>query len=230
VPTATDTPLASPTPTSPPTVPRVERLYLPVVQSSVPGPTPPAMPTATVVAPVQNGDFSNGLANWIATDGGLGVSAVLSGPIAGPAALLGNPNRGSCGGLPVDGFGQIAQRVTLPNSDRVLLRFDWVLRTRDVAMTFETMRPVDTFDVYVVAAGDSPPSGELSAPDRVFRTGRTATQPDYPCDGPEVELRGSEELDISARKGQVVWLIFQTWNRIDDLLNTYTYVDNIKVE
>jgi hypothetical protein len=37
-------------------------------------------------------------------------------------------------------------------------------------------------------------------------------------------------VDLSALRGKTVWLIFQVWNRLDNNLNTYVYIDNVVIE
>lgn len=178
---------------------------------------------------VKNGQFISNRDNWIVTPGALGGAFILSGPISGGAALLGTPTFNSCNQVPI-GFSQIAQRITVPDKASVRLKFDWRMQTRDFWQTFVSNRPVDSLDVYVVdATAADPPTGDFGQTP-ILRDGRSPTQATLNCNDPEVTVSKSADFDITAKRGKSVWLIFQVWNRIDNNLNTFVYIDNVVVE
>lgn len=198
--------------------------YLPAIQVSY------RIGVETIEPVVKNGQFISNRDPWIVTPGALGGSFVSSGPFTGGAALLGSPSF-RCDQVPKDAYSQIAQRITVPDKASVRLKFDWRMQTRDFVQTLQTNRPVDSLDVYVIDATTAdPPTGDIAGQSPLLRDGRPPTSATLNCTDPEVTIAKSADLDITSKRGKSVWIIFQVWNRIDNNLNTFVYIDNVVVE
>ncbi len=184
--------------------------------------------TRTIVETVRNGSFDTGnFSEW--ETGGLLRKAVV--PTEGPegtivlAARLGTPDYGPSieepGQVPV-GRAAISQTITVPALDqarRPTLTLWYRVLTYDVIFSQRLQRYIDTFEVTV-----STPDGQPLA--LLLRAGNPTNQYGQLYDtGWQWAV-----LDLSPFAGQTVQLTFANYNREDNLFNTWSFVDEIRVQ
>jgi hypothetical protein len=136
------------------------------------------------------------------------------------SAQLGSPNfscAGGANGVP-DGDGYVSQSVHVPTTGHTLT-FWYRMYTQDVE-SGSSGALFDSFDVYVNNL-DNPSS-------LVFRDGNTGGAPGCNSPDPTIDLGwrlGS--VDLSAYEGQQVTLYFSVENRIDHLLDSWVFLDDV---
>jgi hypothetical protein len=204
----------------------------------------------SIMKPIANGDFNNGLAEWehgkgpFVVDGGPHGSGLPQSVVSvngNNVALLGNPSF-TDGSIPV-GYGYIAKNFNVVNNS---LEFEYHLITFDIAVAKDGY--YDTLEVSVNTKPDqiinaqrnaigcptpdnAPQIVKVTAPGLAFCTGGTGTgntKKDYGLQ--------NLSLDLSAFKGQNVTVYFTLWSReygssyYDDhaFYNTWVTIDNVR--
>ena len=183
--------------------------------------------TYAAVETVQNGSFDTGnFTAWGA--GGQLFEAVV--PTVGPmgntvlAARLGSEDYGPSltvpGAVPV-GNATITQTLRIPDASqyrRPMLRFWYRVLTYDVIYSERYQRLQDSLDVSIHNQ-----AGNLLA--LVLRDGNSTQVFKQLYD----TGWKSATLDLRPYAGQTVQLVFANWNRVDNLFNTWSYLDDIQV-
>ncbi len=182
---------------------------------------------AVLVEPIQNGGFDTGtLSDWM-TGGSLFMAVA---PTAGPgntsilAARLGSEDYGPSlqapGTVPV-GSATISQTVSIPALDQVRrphLRFWYRVLTYDVMYSQRLERYVDTLDVTLYDAQGN----EIAL---LLRAGNPTN-----AYGTRYDTGWHlASIDLSPYAGQTVQISFASWNRHDNLFNTWSFVDGIQI-
>jgi hypothetical protein len=182
----------------------------------------------TVIENVRNGSFDTGnFSEWTAS--GLLRKAVV--PVEGPtgstvlAARLGSPEYGPSvqepGQVPV-GSATISQTITVPGVSEVArptLAFWYRVFSYDVLYSQRLQTYVDALEVSIF--------------DPVRQSSALLLR-----DGNNTNVYGSlydsgwrfATLNLRPYAGQTVQLIFSNYNRVDNLFNTWSFVDNIQVQ
>jgi hypothetical protein len=186
-----------------------------------------ASATKVLVQPVLNGGFDTGnLSDW-SFSGELQLAVV---PTAGPnntsvlATRLGTEDYGpslQVPGLVPVGSATIKQQVTIPEASQVqspCLRFWYRVQTYDVIYSERLGRVVDTLDVTLS-------DGEGKELALLLRAGNPTNN------FGELYDTGWQfaSIDLKPFAGQTVYLAFANWNRHDNLLNTWSFVDDIRI-
>jgi hypothetical protein len=179
----------------------------------------------------ENGDFEQDLAiGWNVENGGLSaarVSATSDGTsVAGRAALLGNTGY-PCNAVPT-GYAGVAQTLRVP-SDGGKLKFKYFMLTQDGAPLGSTA--YDDFEVWIGAAriysdANRVTTGLLCS--LWWRIpGASNPRPD-----PAGQTSGWYEktIDLGSYTSQSIVIAFRNYSRYDNLLNTYTYLDEVRLE
>ena len=132
------------------------------------------------------------------------------------SALLGNPDYGCRGGVPL-GSAWLKQTISIPSTGSPKLSFLYQVYTQDRrSSTGLDPETYDSFDVYI---NDT----------LILRDGNTTDN--FGCDKPINDLgRKHFVLDLSQYKGQDVTVSFYNVSRYDNWYNTWTKVDDIRVE
>ncbi len=182
-----------------------------------------------------NGSFEFGLAGWSTVEAPLPISVVSSvqekpsgstSPADGAkAALLGNTAY-SCDSVPL-GNAAVEQTFLVPG-DATKLTFKYIIWSQDAS-------PNDQFDRFEVYINDTP----------VFEDGNRHNR-DLNCSnwwrvpGPEAENSRPTDAsgkwavatitEIGSYAGQTITLSFHNYSRHDNWYNTYTYIDDIRIE
>lgn len=176
-------------------------VYLPIVTKEYPLPS------------IINGGFEDGWTGW--THGGeLAQTIASTNPYSGSfSALLGDPDYVCQNGVPV-GSAWMEQSFYVPRTNNPKLYFFFRLITEDINPYLEER--FDSFDVRI--------DGDL-----VFREAKETGA--YGC-GPQEKKdfgwQSSEEIDLSAYRGQEITIRFENRNWGDRWYNTYTYVDDVR--
>ncbi len=176
----------------------------------------------------ENGDFEQDLSvGWTNENGGWlvsRVSATADGTIvSGQAALLGKTDY-NCNAVPL-GYAGLSQTVLVP-SNGGKLKFKYFIRSQDGA-PLDSLA-YDDFEVYI-------------GPNRIYNDANRVTTgllcslwwrvpgPNNPRGG---QTAGWYEntIDLSGYAGQLVTIAFRNYSRYDHLLNTYTYLDEVRLE
>jgi hypothetical protein len=183
----------------------------------------------------ENGDFEQSLAiGWRDEGGGLPVVRVTTTadgtPVAGNTALLGKTDY-ACNNVPL-GYAGLAQTVTVP-SGGAKLKFQYFMRTQDGAPP--NSDTYDDFEVYVSTG---------TTPTRIYSDANRVTTgllcslwwrvpgPNNPRPDPGGQTSGWYEktIDLSRYHDQVIEIAFRNYSRYDYWLNTYTYLDEVRLE
>ncbi len=183
----------------------------------------------------ENGDFEQDIAiGWRAENGGLPTRRITTTAdgtlVAGSAALLGKTDY-ACDNVPL-GHAGLVQTVTVP-PDGAKLKFKYFMRTQDGAPLDSTA--YDDFEVYVS-------SGATST--RIYNDANRVTTgllcslwwrvpgPSNPRPNPGGQIGDWYEttLDLTSYANQTVEIAFRNYSRYDHLLNTYTYLDEVRLE
>ncbi len=191
---------------------------------------------------LQNGDFESGAdaggqpLGWVAYSGGqrgLSYSLVSSNPTfpevdatipsGNYSMLLGDPSYPcSSAGVPF-GFAAVEQTIhipAVPDGITLSLEFSYVIYTQDGSSS----AIYDRFEVYLDGDGE---------PILVFADGRP--DPNISCNfwyrlpesgWNEASVDLTQPVDF---RGKTVTLSFQNWNRYDNFMNTFTYLDDVKL-
>ncbi len=192
--------------------------------------------TYTHVEPVRNGDFGTGnFLFWQAQrvgDPGLTLNvkpAEHHTGITSPAAWLGDPIYGGAEnpGLVPIGAAVISQTVTVPplsQMRRPMLEFWYHMITWDVMYAPSHQRWQDTFEVRIV----TPEEARL-----ILRDGYQA-QNNPPIKYVDYAVKHDLgwrrfRYDLTPFAGQTVVIEFSNWNRWDNLYNTYTILDDVRI-
>ena len=192
--------------------------------------------TYTHVQVIRNGDFSTGnFLFWQAARVGEPGLALNVKPaehytgITSPAAWLGDPIYGGAEnpGLVPIGAAVISQTVTVPplsQMARPTLEFWYHMITWDVMYAPSHQRWQDTFEVRIV----TPQESRL-----ILRDGYEA-QNNPPVKYVDYAVKHDLgwrrfRYDLTPYAGQTVIIEFSNWNRWDNLYNTYTIVDDIRI-
>ncbi len=178
-------------------------------------------------APFVNGSFEAGLTGWTASESPLPVSLVDAaaerggGNTPGDGAqvvLLGKTDY-DCYGVPV-GFAAVEQTFVV-SEDASTLMFDYVVWSEDVSVS----QKFDRFEVYLWKTIESMPASP------VYHDGNQA--PGIGCGlwrrVPETGWK-TGSIDLAPYRGQMVTLSFRNYSRYDNKYNTYTYLDNVKIQ
>jgi hypothetical protein len=186
---------------------------------------PPAY-GSTIIDPVLNGHFDSGIFEpW--SYSGMLYKAVV--PVPGPSGIetqvarLGyeeyGPSLNDPGSVPV-GSATISQQVWIPDASQArdtCLTFAYRVFSYDVSYSQRLGRFVDTLDVTFSDAG--------GAETLLYRTGNPTNTYGELYDSGWRQAR----IDVRAWAGQTVTLAFANHNRNDNLFNTWSYVDDIRV-
>jgi hypothetical protein len=191
---------------------------------------------------LQNGDFESGVSasgqpvGWVASSGGpqgLAYSLVSSNPTFPEAdatipsgnysMLLGDPSYPCVSaGVPL-GYAAVEQTIYVPNvpdGTPLSLDFSYVIYTQDGSSS----AVYDRFEVYL---------DDDSGPVLVYADGRP--DPNISCnfwyrlpesDWKEASVDLTQPVDF---RGKTVTISFQNWNRYDNYMNTFTYLDDVKL-
>jgi len=182
-------------------------------------------------APFNNGSFEAGLAGWQEAESPLTVSVVSSiqerpsgstSPADGDKALLLGNTSYQCTSVPI-GHAAVEQTFSVPQ-DASNLTFKYIIWSQDAS----TSEIYDRFEVYI--------NNSL-----VFSDGNQVNT-GLACDkwqrvpGPENLRDGAASgwatatIDLGPYRGQSITLSFRNYSRYDNYYNTYTYVDDVRVE
>ena len=182
-------------------------------------------------APFTDGSFEADLSGWKKVEAGLPVNVVESvqerpsgsTPPADGAktVLLGNTGL-ACAGVPI-GYAAVEQTFIVPESV-MTLTFSYIIWTQDASPS----GAYDRFEVYV--------DGQLKFSDgnQVNQGLGCGTWRRVP--GPENQRGGATsgwaigKIDLTPYKGQKITVSFQNHSRFDNYYNTYTYLDNVRLE
>lgn len=188
---------------------------------------PNGVTAGVLVEPVQNGDFDTGTFSDWSSSGALFMAVA---PTAGPgntsilAARLGSEDYGPSleapGTVPV-GSATISQTVRIPTLDQVRrphLRFWYRVLTYDVTYSQRLQRFVDALEVTLYDAQGSELALLLRAGNQTSEYGKLYDTGWHLA-----------SFDLSAYAGQTVQLVLANWNRYDNLLNTWSFVDGIQI-
>jgi len=175
----------------------------------------------TWVDPIQNGGFGGELNSWT-VQGALPVKH-LSSSLAcgtGPEIVLGDPDLGPAeyGVVPI-GRAAVSQRIRVPwagEAPAPSLSLKYRMWTYDY-MNWPN-NPQDSFDVVVRVDGGGE---DLVLRDGVLRAEGSAELGDQGCK--------EFTLDLSDYAGKWIRIELANWNRNDNLYNTWTYVDDVRV-
>lgn len=200
--------------------------------------------TRVMVQPVLNGGFDNVFESWTKS-GQLwwAVGSVL-GPDGGltQAVNLGSEDYGPCfsedeARIPQDSA-TISQVIAIPPPSQVqrpALAFWYRVKTYDVMYSQTRQRQGDTFDVKLCAVGASctgPRDGaELAL---LLRDGNPMNSIEwwalYKPTPPLYDTGWKFAIiDLKLYAGQTLQLVFANENRIDNMFNTWSYVDDIRI-
>jgi len=228
-PTLTNTPTATPSPTATPPV----RGYLPLVLKVKPKPTPTHTPTRTPTPTptpiVSNGGFERQWDSWV--HGGELPQKIVSPPTPMPpgadlgrrSALLGDPSYCDHPNLTYFGSAWVQQEVRVPDTANPKLTFWWRMFTYD-HVKWGNGREGDSFDVEVKVVGSS-------RWERVFHEGYD-NYPHPPPGCEDLQDLGWQKATVSLRKyrGRQVVLRFSNVTRWNGECNTWTYLDEVRIE
>jgi len=180
-------------------------------------------------APFTNGSFEAGLAGWQKAESPLPVSVVSSiqgqpsdptKPVGDNAILLGNTSYG-CANVPI-GHAAVEQTFTVPE-DATALTFKYIIWSQDAS----TSEKYDRFEVYInntVVFSDGNKINTGLACDKWQRV----PGPDNPRD--VASGWATATIDLGPYRDQNITLSFRNYSRYDNYYNTYTYVDDVRVE
>ncbi len=178
--------------------------------------------------PIVNGDFEQDLSvGWRNENGGLPVSRVNATadgtPVAGMAALLGSTIY-ACDGVPTS-YAGLAQTFQMPYTGGKL-KFNYFIRTQDASPSGK--HDYDAFEVYV--------NGARVFDDANRHTTGLSCSTWWRVPGPDNMRHGQaagwieETIDLTGYAGQTVTVSFRNYSRYDKYYNTYTYLDNVRLE
>jgi hypothetical protein len=182
----------------------------------------------------ENGDFERGLAQWQVETNQLPVASITTTadgtPVNGTAALLGSMTYG-CNNVPI-GHAGLVQAFTVPATGGNL-RFQYFMLTYDGSPADSSK--FDAFEVYIQAsqamnrayndANHNPQNTNCTTRWRVPGAGNPRPEPNG-------QMTGWYEysLDLNAYRDQTITIYFRNYSRFDNYYNTYTYLDNVRVE
>ncbi len=183
--------------------------------------------TYAVIETVLNGGFDTGTFSQWDTSGVLFKAVIPPDPVNSNilVARLGSdaydPSLEDPGSVPV-GSATIMQMIRVPDLDQMphpTLTFRYRVLTYDVMYSSRLQRWQDTFDVSVYD-----------------QTGRPIGDPLLRAGNPS-QVYGQlydtgwkwTAIDLRPYAGQTVQLVYSNWNRYDNLFNTWSYVDDIRV-
>jgi hypothetical protein len=185
--------------------------------------------TATILL-FENGDFSQHLTTaWQTDNSGLPAASIIDSTtdntaVDGMAALLGaaDPSYG-CSNIPL-GMSGLSQALQVPSTGGQL-KFQYFMITWDGSASGS--HAYDAFEVYIDA--------ELKYDDANRNPTLTNCNTPWRVPGPQnprTETAGWHEavLDLSAYAGQSITVAFRNYSRFDHYYNTYTYLDNVRLE
>ncbi len=187
----------------------------------------------TWVTTLVNGNFTSGLDGWqvVKDDPTWQVSVVPGVCGATKAALLGSPDYLDCPGGPGPGCipmgaARLLQAVDLPvlgPGEHVYLGFRYKIITWDTAYGENDVK-FDTFEVDVLNASGQQLGDYLLIDGYIQAPGEqwVPMRRDLGC-------RVGGPFDLTAYAGQRVKLQFANWNRYDHTLNTYTYLEEVRL-
>jgi hypothetical protein len=188
----------------------------------------------TVTETVKNGGFDTGtFAEW-STSGVLRKAVVpAESPWGAPDQLarLGTPDYGPSiedpGTVPV-GAATVSQTVVVPGLNVMAtptLNFWYRIYSHDVMYSERLKQPVDTFEATLV-----PASG---VPNLLLLDGNPANSSEWVkcCLGQLYDSGWKRAIiDMRPYAGQTVQLSFSSYNRVDNLFNTWSFVDAIQLQ
>jgi hypothetical protein len=189
-----------------------------------------------------NGDFEAGLDasnepfNWNFVSGGaVGLATSLQAvnptvpyldvlvPSGRYSVLLGSSGYPcASGGVPL-GYAAVEQSFTVPNvpdGQALELRFDYIIYTQDGGSSDQ----YDRFEVYITESGTT---------SLKYFDGRL--EPEISCNiwhripGSGWKTGAINLTSPVDYRGKVIEVSFQNWNRFDGYMNTFTYLDNVRV-
>jgi uncharacterized repeat protein (TIGR01451 family) len=181
--------------------------------------------------PFTNGSFEYGLSGWRVVENPLpvrvadGVDERPSGstsPADGAKVILLGRTDLKCDEIPV-GYAAVEQTFSVPAS-ATELAFEYIMWTQDAS-------PSDKYDRFEVYIND-----ELEFADgNQVSTGLSCSKwrrvpgPDNPRGG-QTGGWATKKIDISAYASQIITVSFRNYSRFDNWYNTYTYIDNVRIE
>jgi hypothetical protein len=184
---------------------------------------------STIIETVRNGSFDTGNFSEWQTSGLLRRAVVPAEGTSGAtvlAARLGTPEYGPSieepGQVPV-GNAVISQTITVPSLDQIVrptLSFWYRVFSYDVLYSERLKRFIDTFEVSIYDPATGGPA------DLLLRTGNVTNRYGVLYDS------GWQftALDLRPYAGRTVQLSFASYNREDNLFNTWSFVDDIQVQ
>jgi len=182
-------------------------------------------------APFTNGSFEAGLTGWQIQESPLPVSSVSniqerpSGftlPADGEKAILLGDTGYPCNGVPL-GQATVEQFFNVPKN-AATLTFKYIIWSQDTSIRSE----YDRFEVYI-------DSTLVFSDGNQINTGlgcdkwRRVPGPDNPRNGITNEW-AEETIDISSYQDQNITISFRNYSRYDNYYNTYTYIDDVRIE
>jgi uncharacterized repeat protein (TIGR01451 family) len=171
---------------------------------------PIVISTTTQVAGIGNGGFENGWACWM--HGG-NTGLVPDYPRSGNySARLGHPDYECDGGVPIGVIGWIEQTTFVPSMASPKLSFWYRIFTHD--KNPELSDDYDSFDVKINGM-------------RKFRD-MNQTDP-FRCGNCRDLGWKQATIDLSSYRDSYITIRFENWNRFDNLYNTWTYVDDVRI-
>jgi len=202
--------------------------------------------TRVLVQPVLNGGFDNRVPEpWTTYDGLFMAVGYVAGPDGefNQAMNLGSEDYEPCypedtdHRLPQD-RATISQIITIPPPSQVqwpVLMFWYRVKTYDVMYSQARQRLGDTFDVKLCAVG-TPCTGPYDGAELelLLRDGNPMNSVEwwnlYKPSPPLYDTGWKAALiDLSLQAGQTLQLVFANENRIDNMFNTWSYVDDIRI-
>jgi len=188
-------------------------------------------PAYTVIETVRNGRFDTGTFSDWAASGSLYLAVIPYTTPAGSSfvARLGTEDYGPSldrpGGVPV-GHATIAQTIQVPSLNQVpdlTLSFRYRVLSWDVMYSPTYKRDQDTFEVWANDAAGRPLALLLRAGNPTDKYGKQLAAP-YDTGWQQAFI------DLTPFAGQTVQLTFANHNRYDNLFNTWSYVDDIRLQ
>ena len=177
----------------------------------------------------ENGDFSQGLTAWQVDNSGLPAPSTVDSTtdgtaVDGLAALLGTASTSyGCSNVPLGRSG-VSQVLQVPPTGGQL-KFRYFMITWDGASSGS--HAYDAFEVYIDAVREYDDANRHPT----LTNCNTRWRVPGP-QNPRPETTGWHEatLDLSAYSGQSITVAFRNYSRFDHYYNTYTYLDNVRLE
>lgn len=182
-------------------------------------------------APFTNGSFEAGLSAWRVVESPLPVAIVSSveerpsgstPPADGSKILLLGDTGYTCGDVPL-GHAAAEQTFTVPQ-DATALTFKYIMWSQDASIK----EKYDRFEVYLNSDLKFFDGNQVKQGLSCGRWWRVPG-PDNPRGG-QTNGWATGEIDLSAYIGQNITLSFRNYSRFDNWYNTYTYIDDVRIE